>query len=464
MIILTVAAGLAGGYEVTSRTPVYETHTTIYVGYRQLSQPGVLSGDLSVGLDRIAATFADMIKSRPIAEKALASSQVPRTADDVVGETKASLVANTDLIQVSVTDVNPNVAQTLANGISQTFVTEVQNFEPGTPAGPGSLPQLPAYVFEPAAFPSSPLSSGLTRNLILGGLLGLILSVSVALLLEYLDDSIKGRDDIERLTPGLPVLGTIPSITVRRKDIRTAVVAQRDSGAEATEAYRALRTSIHFLALDRPIRTIQVTSPNAGEGKTTTVANLGVVFARAGQRVVIASCDLRAPRIHEFLGLSNHVGFTSVLLGDVPLSAALQDVFGDERLQLLASGPVPPNPSELLSGHRTVEVLTALQSEADIVLIDAPPVLPVTDAAVLSARADALLLVADVRRTTRRALRRAIETLRQVDAPVAGVVLNRVSDESSYSYRYGYQEAAPAEPAAVAPQPAVPANAESASN
>ncbi|HUP70142.1 MAG TPA: CpsD/CapB family tyrosine-protein kinase [Acidimicrobiales bacterium] len=142
--------------------------------------------------------------------------------------------------------------------------------------------------------------------------------------------------------------------------------------------------------------------PDRGVVKEFLLFSLAVALAQAGQRVVIVCCDLRRPRIHEFFGLSNAVGFTSVLLGDTPLSAAIQKVRGQERLAVLASGPIPPNPSELLSGRRTVEVLTAVQAEADIVLVDCPPVLPVTDAAVLSSRVDATLLVATAGETTRK--------------------------------------------------------------
>jgi capsular exopolysaccharide synthesis family protein len=215
-------------------------------------------------------------------------------------------------------------------------------------------------------------------------------------------------------------------------------VAREDPGSTETEAYRTIRTSIQFMGLDHPLRTVQVTSAQPGEGKTTTLANLAVVLARAGQRVVVVCCDLRRPRVHEFFGLSNAVGFTSVLLGEVPLSQALQRVPGEERLALLASGPEPPNPSELLSGMRAVEIFTALQGLADIVLIDSPPVLPVADAAVVSTRVDGTLLVASVGSSTRKHVHRAMEMLRQVEAPVIGAILNRATGESGYGYGYGY--------------------------
>src|SRR3954451_13891935 len=187
------------------------------------------------------------------------------------------------------------------------------------------------------------------------------------------------------------------------------------------------------------MHTVQVTSPRAAEGKTTTLANLAVALARAGQRVVMVDCDLRRPRIHDFFGVTNEVGFTSVLLGELPLSEAVQEVPGERLLMLLASGMLPPNPSELLASQRTVQILAALQSESDVVLIDSPPMLPVTDAAVLCARVDATLLVTRAGTTGRRELARAIELLHQVDAPLVGTVFNGVSDESAYGYTYSYR-------------------------
>jgi receptor protein-tyrosine kinase len=212
-----------------------------------------------------------------------------------------------------------------------------------------------------------------------------------------------------------------------------------------TEAYRALRTAIQFLGLDHPLRVLQITSPSASEGKTTTMANLGVALASTGRRVVLISSDLRRPRIDRFFGLSDDVGLTSVILGDVPLSAAVQRVPDVDGLFVLAAGPLPPNPSELLGSTHAEELFVALRAEFDMVLLDSPPVLPVTDAAVLSAYADATLLVATARKTRRRDFGRAVELLRQVEAPLVGSVLNGVTSEGGYGYGYGYYRYEPSE-------------------
>jgi capsular exopolysaccharide synthesis family protein len=211
------------------------------------------------------------------------------------------------------------------------------------------------------------------------------------------------------------------------------------------EAYRSLRTSIQFLGLDRSIKTIQFTSPSAGEGKTTTLANVAVSIAQAGHRVVVVCCDLRRPRLHQYFDMSNQIGFTSVLLGEATLREALQPVPGLEGLQVLASGQIPPNPSELLSSDRTAELLASLAEYADIVLIDSPPVLPVTDAAVLAGRVDAVVVVAAAGRTTQTQVSRALEVLGRIDAPIAGLVLNRASESVSFAY-YRYAYGIPADP------------------
>lgn len=295
-----------------------------------------------------------------------------------------------------------------------------------------------AQLVTPATEPTSPIKPRPIKNAVLALVAGLMLGVGAAFLFDYLDDSLKSKEDLEAAA-SLPTVGMIPSVATWRDRHDTLVITRTDPASPAAEAYRTLRTSIQFMGLDRPMRTIQITSSNASEGKTTTLTNLGVVLARAGQRVILVCCDLRRPRLNTFFGLPNTIGFTSVLLGDAPLSAALQQVPGEQRLLLLSSGPLPPNPSELLSSKRTTELLAALQANCDVVLLDSPPVLPVTDAAVLAGRVDATLLVATARTTTLRELTRAAEILRQVGAPLIGTVLNGITDEQGYGYSYSYE-------------------------
>jgi capsular exopolysaccharide synthesis family protein len=205
----------------------------------------------------------------------------------------------------------------------------------------------------------------------------------------------------------------------------------------AAEAYRTVRTNLQFLDLEHPIHSLQVTSANAVEGKTTTLANLAVTVAKTGQRVIVVCCDLRRPRLHEFFDVSHDIGFTSVLLGEVPLSQALQPSGTDGRLFVLPSGPPPPNPSELLASRRAAELFELLAGRADLLLIDSPPVLPVTDALVISGFVDATLVVGTAGVTAKRGLHAAVTALRQVDAPLIGSVLNGIGASEAEAYGYG---------------------------
>jgi succinoglycan biosynthesis transport protein ExoP len=297
-------------------------------------------------------------------------------------------------------------------------------------------------VVRPAFAPSSPVSPTPVRNALLALAFGLLLGIALALLFDHFNDTIRNREDLERAVAGtgLPVLGHVPASAPKQKK-RAHITSLATPTSRAAEAYRSLRTAVHFLCLDKGIGILQVTSPIAAEGKSTTAANLAAVLAQAGQRVLILDCDLRRPRIHEYFGLSNEIGFTSVLLGQVPLESALQRVENDDHLSLMlmASGPIPPNPSELLASERAASVLHDLQSHADIVIVDSPPLLPVTDAAIVATMVEASLLVVMAGLTTRKSTQRAIERLAQVDANLIGLVLNRTPAEFEYAYGYSYE-------------------------
>lgn len=292
-----------------------------------------------------------------------------------------------------------------------------------------------------SATAEGPVSPKPLRDAAIAVVLGLVLGVGLAFLVDTLDERIRGAADLERIAGGLPTLALVPEST--RND--PGFVATRDDGHSIqAEAFRGLRTALKFAAIDRPFQVVQITSPAAGEGKTTTVANLAVAIAQAGDRVAVVCCDLRRPRLHERMQTGLQPGLTDVLLGDVDLTAAVQRTpFG---VYVVPAGSPPPNPSELLSTEKAAAVVRSLAQEVDIVLLDCPPVLPVTDALVVSRMADATVVVADSRSTERRAIRRTLQQLQQVGAPVVGIVLNGLPEGGEYGYGYGgrYISAAPA--------------------
>lgn len=293
-------------------------------------------------------------------------------------------------------------------------------------------------VVADAKAPTSPISPKPVRNAILGLVIGLILGVALAFLVDRIDDSIHSRDDVERSSDRLPVLGMIPVIDGWRRRDETHVSVMESPSSFAAEAYRTLRTSVQFQGMDRPLNVIGLTSAMAEEGKSTTVANLAVSLARAGQRVIVVSADLRRPRIHRFFGKENTVGMTSVLLGEVSAREAIQPVEHEPRLELLASGATTPNPAEILSLDRVRELVDWLATQADTVLLDCPPVLPVTDSVLLSRLVDGMMVLVSAQTTKRRDLHRAVEMLRQANAPLMGTIINRVPQGRGYDYGYGY--------------------------
>jgi capsular exopolysaccharide synthesis family protein len=291
-----------------------------------------------------------------------------------------------------------------------------------------------ASVVGPAALPTTPVEPRPLRTGALALFLGALLGIAGAFVRENLDDRIRNKEELERASAGLPVLGVVDSY-----DNGDALpITLTEPSSTCAEEYRTLRTAIQFLGLDRRLRALQVTSPNLGEGKTTTIANLGVALACAGVNVCIVDCDLRRPRLAALFGVDSSVGFASVLLGQATLDDALQasEALGP-FLRILPAGPIPPNPSELLASSRMQSVVEALAERYDVVLIDTPPTLPVADAMVVSRMADAVLMVASVGSTNRRDIHRALELMGNVSAPVIGTVLNKAKESARDDYGYG---------------------------
>ena len=284
-------------------------------------------------------------------------------------------------------------------------------------------------VVAPASVPTDPIGTSVVRTVLTGLGAGLLLGVLLALLFEYFDDSITTREDLEsELSGQAVVIGAIPELARRRNDV-AGVVARGDVRSSAVDAYRTVRTTLQFVGKDGEGNVVQVAAPTRGEGATTTAANLAVLMARAGRRVVLVDADLRHPRLHEQFGVANRIGLTSLLIGDAATVEALQPVPGLESLVVMPVGPLPPNPSELLTSLRFGEVIGRLRESGVTVVIDSPPVLEASDGLVVAAASNATVLVTSARTGSQRRLRRALALLDGAGAPYVGVVLNRSGKE-----------------------------------
>jgi capsular exopolysaccharide synthesis family protein len=291
-------------------------------------------------------------------------------------------------------------------------------------------------VVEQAGVPSSPFSPNVRMNVILASALALALAAGGALVVEYLDDTIKSPEDATRAT-GLPSLAGISRI--EGEDYPDKLIAAREPLSPVVEAYRVLRTNIQFSSIDAPIHTLMVTSSGPTEGKSVTLTNLAIVMAQSGRRVVVVDSDLRRPVIHRAFGVSNNHGLSDVLvLGIRDVVQHLQET-GVENLWVLPAGTIPPNPAELLGSQRMKALIEQLTTFADVVLFDSPPSLVVADSAILGTSVDGVLLVCDSGRTRRSDAERAANELRRVGAKLLGVVLNRVPTRGGdYYYHYRY--------------------------
>ncbi len=307
-------------------------------------------------------------------------------------------------------------------------------------------------VIEPADIPRVPVSPKPVLNLILAVAIGLTLSIGAVLLLEYLDDSIRSPAEIRTLL-GAPVLTAIGRID--GGDYPTKLVAENMPRSPITEAYRALRTNLQFASLDKPLKTIVATSAGPSEGKSLTSANLAVVLAQAGLSVVLVDADLRRPVQHKIFGLKNNVGLTTWLVGQpvdtlvaaggsrsepvMSVKSALEAFVQNThvpRLRVCTSGSLPPNPAEVLGSARMRQFIDEVTQSADIVILDSPPCVTVTDAVVLSQWADGVLMVLDQKVTTRQAVQRARENLQSAGARVLGAVINRLDTRGTSGYYY----------------------------
>ncbi len=424
-----VAAGAAAILSIQT-TPQYSSSARLFVSTKDSDSSSAYQGGL-FATQRVAS-YADLVKTRPLAVQV--SDDLGGGLDPamLIASVTARVVPNTVILEVSATHPDAALARDIAEAYARELGTLITELE--TPSGQD--PAIKASVVDDAQVATVPVSPRPARNIALASLLGLFVGFGIAIARELLDTSITSVSDVSAVT-STPILGHINVDTAAVKLEPTAVLSQSIPWAEA---FRMLRTNMRYVDVDQEHKLFVITSALPGEGKTTTAVNLAVTMSMANQRVVLVECDLRRPLVASRLGLDSSVGTTNVLIGSVGIREAIQT---DQAsgLSVLTSGPIPPNPSELLQSKSMESLLAHLRSDFDVVIIDAPPLLPVTDAAVLAAQADGAVVVVRHGRTTRDQLAHALDRLTAVDAEPAGVVINMVPSKfngTRYGYGYGY--------------------------
>jgi polysaccharide biosynthesis transport protein len=429
LLCMLLGGGAAVGISQL-QTPIYEAQTQLFVSAQSASDTLADAAQGGIFTQQRVKSYAQIVTSPEVLQPVINRLGLSETPDQLADQISASAPLDTVLINVAVDDTSRQRAKDIANAVSQQFTEQVLTLE--TPVGGGTSP-VKVTVVKQADLPTEPVSPRTKVNLALGLLLGLALGIAVAVFRETLDTTIKRIDDLQRIT-GAGALGMIAfDSDASKHPLITAI----DPASTRSESFRTLRTNLQFVDIDRPPRTVVITSAVAGEGKSTTACNLAITLAQAGIRVVLVESDLRRPKIAEYLGVEGSVGLTSVLIGRAGLDDALQ-TWGRCGLAVLASGPIPPNPSELLGSGHMVALLRQLQQRFDVVIIDAPPLLPVTDAAVLSRICDGAVLVVRYGKTRREQLERTAQALRTVDARILGTVMNMAPTKGPDAYAYGY--------------------------
>lgn len=429
-ICVTILVSVFGAVVVSLlTTPLYQASTRLFVSTPAGSSLTDMYQGNRFSQERVLS-YAELLTGETLAQRTIDKLGLDSDAEDLQKNIKASAKLDTVLINVEVLDTSPVRARDIANTLSDEFVALVRELE--TPEN-GMTPNARVVVEQRASIPGSPVIPKTPRNIAIGLALGLVLGVGLAVLRDLLDNTVKGRETIEEIT-GTGVVGSIPLDRERRK--QPAISFENDHSA-ISESFRKLRTNLQFLAVDDPPRVIVVTSSVPSEGKSTTAINLALALAEADNKVVLVDGDMRRPMLHKYLGLIGQVGFSTVLSGAASFDEALQET-QFAGLTVLTSGAIPPNPSELLGSQSARNLLGALRSRFDYVIVDSTPLLAVTDAAILAAGADGVLVIARFGQTKREQLAHAMASLGGVGARVLGAVFTMMPTRGSSSYGYSY--------------------------
>ncbi len=485
VVLACLVIGGVGAFLVSRTMPnTYEASATLIVGQ---SLTGVSpTADQILVAQRLSSTYATVATTRPNLEAVIAKLKLADSPDDLAKQVTAEAALDSTLLTITARASDPSRAAAIANAVAAQLIavspaiqglqTDAQQAiaaqvtatqeqlstaerelaalyalpSPG-PADTARIDTLEsrlatlrstyasllAYssgfasnilsLIEPADAPSAPVSPRTLLNVLLGGFLGLLVAGMILFARDHLDESIKTPEQAEAQL-GLPVLGVVRRMTAERgRSEAPRLVALLYPRSASSEAYRMLRANVEFSGVDEPIRTLLVTSAVPGEGKTVTASNLAVVFAQAGRRVLLVDADFRRPGVHNMFSLPNGTGLTTLLRSDDPRQVAALQATQQDGLTVLPTGPLPANPAELLGSRRMATIIDRLKAGYDLVIIDSPPVQTVADAAILSAAADATLIVVGAGRTRRGAEALGRESLERAGARMIGVVLNMVA-------------------------------------
>jgi capsular exopolysaccharide synthesis family protein len=427
--IIAVALGICGVI-IWQTTPMYESKARVFISVNAEGASEIaITSYFAAGR---VTTYADLATSTDLMSELIEELDLGDSPTELAERVEAEVVPETTLIDLTVQDTDPRTAQTNASALASAYATYLTQVE--TPVGADEA-QILAKVTDDATYDPDPVAPRTVLYLAVAGLVGLLIGLATALTRDILDRTISAQEHIKEVTTA-PVLA---SVNFDKEISSNPLLTNLGSFAPRTEAFRLLRTNLQFLDLDEQPRCLVISSAVPGEGKTMTSTNLAIALAQTGRRTLVIDADLRRPRVAGLLGLDAAVGLTTILVGKTEVQEAIQ-VHEPSGLHFLASGAKPPNPTEILQSRVTHDLIKQLRDEYDMVIIDAPPLLPVADASVLAALADGTMLVIKHGKTTRDQLGEAIARLNQVGGRLFGVVVNMIPRRATNSYYYYYYE------------------------
>ncbi|GAB3603040.1 tyrosine-protein kinase domain-containing protein [Microbacterium aureliae] len=440
-IFLMTIVGLAASYGwVLLQTPVYQASASGLIQTREIPEGASVSFGDSLARSKVE-TYLDMASWQRVADEA--ASIVGLDPSAAASRISVANPRNTAILRVTAVGASPREAAALA----EAWIVALGDVVDEVEGGPGGESELEILVASAAAVPTAPIFPVPQTALIVGAVMGLGFGIAFALIRTVSDRRIRSAEDVESHT-GLSVVGAIPVAGGLSGDERLfpTGTSAKSGGFAVAESLRALRTNLQFMDVDNPPRTIVVTSPLPGDGKSSIACNLAVTLALSGRPVVLVDGDLRRSTVAETMGVTGGAGLSDVLAGRAELTDVLQRSPHAPSLFVLAAGSSPPNPSEVLGSARMRTLLTDLARHA-VVIIDAPPLLPVTDGAVLTHQADGAIVVVSLGKTTYDLLDKALDTLQKSSGRALGIVINRSPsrgvDAASYSYEYRRAYAVP---------------------
>jgi len=430
LIIVLALVGVAGAAVLSLiQTPQYSATSKVFVSTQSGGSVSELAQGSTFTVQRVT-TYSDLATTPIVLLPVIAELELDVNESSLGNSISVTAPLNTSIIEISVANEDPVLAADIANATAESLTKVVDRIE--TPATEDATSAVKLTLVQQATVSGSPVSPNVALNISLGFLIGLAIGVALAVLRQVLDTRIRNERDVELLTDAAIIGG----IVYDPKAVSRPLIVQDDPRSPRAESFRTLRTNLQFLDVGNAGRSFIVTSSIQSEGKSTTTANLAIALADSGVRVLLVDADLRRPKVANYMGLEGSVGLTDVLIGRVPLSDVVQE-WGRGRLSVLPAGTVPPNPSELLGSAAMGRLISELKTKFDIVLFDSPPLLPVTDAAILSRFVGGVILVVAAGHANKHHVEGAISALENVGSKVSGIVLTMLPTKGPDAYGYG---------------------------